>query len=156
MAAVDLAARAIDEVRKLHAFFVGWFRGETGAAFDFAACDAALAPDFRMITPDGAVHERAAVMERLRKARGSTAADFTIEILQPHVAWQAGDAVLLEFIERQYREGRRTSRRSTGLFTEEPGAPRGVVWRHLHETWMQSAERATDQMRPGTLPRRGE
>lgn len=134
MTARDLAERAVDEARALHAFFVAWFRAGAGA--DFARCEAALAPDFRMVTPDGRVHERAAVIDRLRSAAGTAADDFAIDILQPTVVWRAGDAVLLEFVERQYREGRTTSRRSTGLFTDQPGAPNGVVWRHLQETWV--------------------
>ena len=154
MAAVhDLAGKAIDETRQLHAFFTAWFRGVASPSADFATCEAVLAPDFRMVTPDGQIHDRAAVIERLRAARSSAAADFAIEILQPRVTWQSGDAVLLEFIERQYREGRTANRRSTGLFTEESAAPRGVVWRHLQETWVLSGEEDANQMRAGS-PRR--
>jgi hypothetical protein len=154
MAPVDLAGKAMDETRQLHAFFVVWFRGDAGPMADFATCEASLAPNFRMVTPDGRVHNRAAVIERLRSARASAAADFAIEILEPRAAWQSRDAVLLEFIERQYRDGRVTSRRSSGLFTEEPTAPRGVVWRHLQETWMQSGDEGNIQMRTGSPPRR--
>ena len=150
MGAADLADRAGSEVVRLHAFFGAWFRGE---AADFATCAAALAPDFRMITPDGAIHERAAVVARLVAARASASAGFAIEILEPHPAWQSADAVLLEFIERQYRDGRAASRRSTALFTDEPAAPRGVVWRHLQETWIKPADEEPIQMRTGT-PRR--
>lgn len=154
--ATDLASRAIDETRQLHAFFVAWFRGETGSDADFAPCEAALAADFRMVTPDGEAHDRAAVVERLRSAQGSAGTDFVIEIVEPRAAWQSSDAVLLEFIERQYRNGRTTSRRSSGLFTEEPAAPRGVVWRHLQETWMQTSAENEIQMRAGTPLRREE
>ncbi len=136
MAPGDRVARAIRETRDLHAFFVAWFRVAGGPAADFARCEAALAPDFRMVTPDGRVHDRAAVVDRLRAAKGSADPDFSIDILQPTAVWQTGDAVLLEFVEQQYRGGATTSRRSTGLFTDQPAAPNGVVWRHLQETWM--------------------
>jgi hypothetical protein len=135
MAAGDIAARAIGEVRELHAFFVAWFTGAAGA--DFQRCEAVLGPDFRMVTPDGRMHDRAAVLDRIRAARGSTASDFAIEILQPSIAWQSDNAVLLEFIEQQYRDGRSFSRCSAALFTDQPGAPNGVAWRHLQETWIQ-------------------
>ena len=154
MNAIDLSGRAVEEVQRLHAFFGAWFRGEPTVVAGFAACETALAPDFRMVTPDGEVHDRASVIARLRSARDSAPADFAIEILQPHVAWRSDDAVLLEFIERQYRDGRIDRRRSTGLFTEEPAAPHGIVWRHLHETWAASAGEDTHQMRAETLPRR--
>lgn len=132
----DRAGRAVAEVRALHAFFAAWFRGLPQETADFARFEAALAPDFRLIGPDGAVQERDAVIARVRALRASAAPDFAIEILQPEVVWQGADAVLLEFIERQYRADGDADRRSTGLFTDAPGAPHGVVWRHLQETWV--------------------
>jgi len=146
----DLAGKANREVEALHQFFVAWFLGEPA---DFTACEAAFAPDFRMVTPDGAVHERAAVVARLRAARASAPADFTIAIVEPRVAWQTADAVLLEYVERQYRDGRTSMRRASGLFTGETAAPRGVVWRHLQETWIAPGEDSI-QMRTATPPRR--
>ena len=138
MSRLDLAARAEDEVRALHAFFVAWFRDGSAGTADFVSCERAFAPDFRMVTPDGGSHDRAAVIGRLRAARGTVSGDFVITIHEPHPVWQAENAVLLEFVERQYRDGRTTSRRSVALFTHEAVAPRGVVWRHLQETWIQS------------------
>ena len=76
-------------------------------------------------------------MTRLLAARGSTSPDFTIETLDARAVWQAGDAALLEYVEQQYRDGRTTRRQSTALFTLAPSAPRGVVWRHLQETWIE-------------------
>jgi hypothetical protein len=128
----ELAKR---EVVALHEFFVGWFRGEL-AESAFASCEGAFAPDFRMVTPEGAVHDRAAVVERLRAARGRFPPDFSIEVIDPAPIWSADGAVLLEYVEQQYRDRRSTRRRSTALFTSEPSAPRGVYWRHLQETWI--------------------
>ena len=134
-----LAELARREVLALHAFFVAWFRpGPT--TLDFGPCDAAFAPDFRMVSPDGMVSDRAAVLQRLRQARGSQPADFAIAISGLEPLWQQGDAILLAYVEEQYRSGSITRRRSTALFTAEPSAPRGVVWRHLQETWMPVAD----------------
>jgi hypothetical protein len=80
-----------------------------------------------MITPDGAVHDRLSVVNRLRASRGSSGPDFSIEIVGLRAVWQRDDTVLLEFIEQQYRDGRITQRRSTGLLTGQPSAPRGVA-----------------------------
>lgn len=134
MSAASIAESASREVHELHGFFVGWFRGAAGEA-DFAACEAALAPDFRVVAPDGGVQDRATLIDRLKAARGSVSADFRIEIPELLVAWQTADAALIEYVERQYRDCRMTDRRSTALFTRHPAAPRGVVWRHLQETW---------------------
>jgi hypothetical protein len=133
-----LAELARREVLALHAFFVVWFRPGPAAA-DFGPCEAALALDFRMVSPDGMVSDRAAVLQRLRQARGSQPPDFAIAIAGIEPLWQQGDAVLLAYVEEQYRSGSTTRRRSTALFTAEPAAPRGVVWRHLQETWMPVA-----------------
>ena len=130
-----LADRAIDEVHALHTFFVGWLRAGAGHP-DFAELESALAPDFRMVTPDGLALDRPAVIASIRAAKGKRPTDFAIHILEPRPFLEAGEGVLLEFIEQQYRGGEITARRSTALFTSEDAAPRGVVWRHLHETWI--------------------
>jgi hypothetical protein len=127
---------AIDEVQALHAFFVDWLRA--GAPHpDFSELESALAPDFRMVTPEGLAKDRKAVVEGIREAKGTRPADFAIAILEPRPIYEAAEAVLLEFIEQQYRGGGTTRRLSTALFTPEESAPRGALWRHLHETWMQ-------------------
>lgn len=131
-----LTSKAIDEVRALHAFFADWFRA--GAMHpDFSELERVLAPDFRMVTPDGLVVDRKAVIEAVRQAEDTRPADFAIVILQPRPVHESRDAVLLEFIEQQYRDGGTTRRLSTALFTSQESAPRGVLWRHLHETWMR-------------------
>ena len=81
-----------------------------------------------MVTPDGGSHDRPAVIGPARAARGTVSGDFSIEILDPHPLWQAGDAVLLEYVEQQYRDGRTTgggrsrcSRASQGRRAESSG-----------------------------------
>lgn len=136
--ALDLAERAIADVHALHAFFVAWFGGD--GSMDFSTCERTLAPDFRLINPDGSTDDRRSIIERLKAARGSVPSGFTIEVRQPCTIWQSPDAVLLEYVEHQYRDGKTTDRLSTALFTPEPAAPNGVVWRHLQETWIVPAD----------------
>lgn len=134
--ALSLAALAEAEVVALHAFFVAWFAG--GEA-DFSACEGAFAADFRMVTPDGKTHERDEVLGLIRDARGGMTEGFDIRIGGLRAVWEGESAILLEYVEQQYRGGRTTQRRSTALFTRAPSAPRGVQWRHLQETWMEAA-----------------
>jgi len=94
-----------------------------------------------MIAPDGASRDRTAVMGFLA---GATApADFRIDILDLRTIWESESAVLLQYVEQQYRDGRTTRRRSSALFTADENAPLGVVWEYLHETWM-AAEPSSD------------
>ena len=130
---------AIDEVVALHAFFVAWLRAELSAA-EFRRCESALAADFRMITPDGRAHGRDAVIGRIRAARGTAGHSFGIRIVDPRTVWSDGNAILLEYVEEQYRDGRTTRRRSTGLLTRNSLAPNGIEWRHIQETWMDAAQ----------------
>jgi hypothetical protein len=126
----ELAAR---EVVALHEFFVVWFR--PGPAPDFRACEGAFHRDFRMITPEGRLLGRSEIIQGIQGARGALTASLTIDIRDIRTLWQEGDAALLAYIEQQYRDGRTTRRRSSALLLREPSAPRGILWRHLQETW---------------------
>lgn len=129
----DLAELAAREVVALHEFFVAWFR--PGPAPDFRACEGAFHPDFRMVTPEGRLLGRSEIIQGIQASRGRLAASLTIEILEIRTLWQEGDAALLAYIEQQYREGRTTRRRSSALLLRAASAPRGILWRHLQETW---------------------
>lgn len=131
----SLADPAWQEVVDLHAFFEAWLQSES--PMDFSEVEAAIGKDFRIISPDGTIEEREAVVSSIRNARGSRGPTFTIAVLDPRTIWAGEGAVLLEYTEQQYRDGRTTRRRSTALFLASPAAPRGVVWRHLQETWME-------------------
>lgn len=126
----ELAAR---EVVALHEFFMAWFR--PGPTPDFRACERAFHPDFRMITPAGRLLSRSEIIQGIQAARGALQESLTIDIRDIRTLWQEGDAALLAYIEQQYRDGRTTRRRSSALLLREPSAPRGILWRHLQETW---------------------
>jgi hypothetical protein len=88
-----------------------------------------------MITPEGQFVGREEIIQGIQAARGALAASLTIDIRDIRTLWQEGDAALLSYIEQQYRDGRTTRRRSSALLLREPSAPRGILWRHLQETW---------------------
>jgi hypothetical protein len=134
-----LAAAAAREIVERHAFFAAWFRGDAVAAY--GDWEAAFAADFRRIGPDGRVHDRPGTIAAIRGAHRSRAADFAIDILDVRTIWSSDDVVLLIYVERQYRDGDRTDRRSTALFVRDGRAPHGVCWRHLQETWVQAPGR---------------
>lgn len=130
-----LAAAAAREIAELHGVFVELF---CGRSHDFGRCAAAFSARFEMVTPDGKNHDRAGVLLALERAKAP--ADFRIEISNIRSIWEDQKSVLIQYVEQQYRDGKTSRRRSTALFEAEAKAPSGVVWRHLHETWMQDAE----------------
>jgi hypothetical protein len=138
-----LAARGEREVRAFHAFLDGWLSGRLPESEErFAAETAALAPAFRIVSPSGEERDRAAVVADLRASHGASGTGFAIRVERVRERWVApgGDACLLAYEERQETDGGETARASTVLFERAPGAPRGVAWLDLHETWLPGAE----------------
>jgi hypothetical protein len=134
-----LTDMARQEICALHDFFVHWFRpAGDNDHLDLSRCRNALGADFRQVAPDGTLLHRDALLTRLAQARGGRSADFRIEIADIDLIWEAGDAVLLVYTEKQYGQGQETQRRSTAFFTRSAAAPCGVIWRHLQETWLQA------------------
>ncbi|MEM8663899.1 MAG: hypothetical protein AAGF49_07225, partial [Pseudomonadota bacterium] len=132
MALVDSAIR---EVVERHDAFVTWFTGR-GDDSVYADMELVFAPGFVLISPDASVADRHAVMTMLAGARGARPADFEITVSDAKAMWSTADAVVIAYIEHQVLAGQRTKRQSTALFTREPAAPNGVVWQHVHETWI--------------------
>jgi hypothetical protein len=130
------------EVEDLHRFFEEWLRGEL-APPDFERCERAMAEGFELVRPDGVTLARDELLARLRAASGSRAGEeprlriwtesFRVDELAPGLAlaryeeWHDG------------RDGKR-GRMSTALLAEDAGAPRGILWRHVHETWLPRSE----------------
>ena len=132
-----LARAAVAEIEASHDFFVRWFLG-TATRDEFDLWLTTTHPEFRLTTPGGDMLDRAAIVPWIEGAFGSMTERFEIGIEDVELVHASGDAVLLIYVERQYRDGRITRRRSMALFLGDEAAPRGVVWRHLQETWMQT------------------
>lgn len=130
-----IAAAAAREIEELHAEFVELFCGRSR---DLKRCERAFSKHFEMVTPDGKNHDCKSVLIAIGKATAPP--DFRIEISDIRPLKEDKKSVLIHYVERQYRDGKTSRRRSTALFEAEVNAPCGVVWRHLHETWMQEAE----------------
>ena len=138
---VDLAIR---ECVELHAFFLAWLRphglSANGTKLDPQRFERAFDPAFRLVGPDGGVRDRAAIVGWLHDLKEGRGADFRMEVSDFRAVWQEGDAILLEYVETQYLQGKTTQRQSTALLKRAPEAPAGMIWVHLQETWLQAAE----------------
>lgn len=144
-----LVAAAIREIEASHDFFVRWFLG-TAEEAEFALWLRTTHPEFRLTTPGGAMLGCEAIVEWIGAARGSMRSRFEIAVEDIEPIHVGADAVLLIYVERQYRDGRTTRRQSMAFFLRDDSAPRGVVWRHLQETWLQAAEMEQPGPKPTT------
>ena len=141
-AAMDasLFARAGAEVVDLHRFFVDWFdKGRCDHAV-FNRFESVMGEGFSMVVPSGQLLDRDAVLAHVRASRATFDGDFAISIEDIRPGWQAGDVIVLTYVESQQRASKASRRRSSAVFTVNSSAPNGVEWRHLHETWLQVPE----------------
>jgi hypothetical protein len=131
---------AITEIIDLHRLFEGWLGGTWPATAEtFARAEAALAPGFTQIDPEGQWQQRDPLLAKLKAAHGvhRDAAPFLIEIRAASLRQEFGGAVCCTYEEHQRIRGVWSARISTALFVPEPAAPCGLVWLHLQETWIR-------------------
>ncbi len=131
------------EIKGLHTFFERWFLGSLPNNTEtFERCTEALGPGFELVTPGGRVLTRAEITAQVREAHGSRAATpggFRIWIEGFACRPLGGGRSLARYEEWHELEGARRGRLSTAVFRSEPGAPNGILWEHVHETWLPTA-----------------
>ena len=132
---MDLIARAQAEVVNRHHFFVEWFTGRASEA-ELEASLRAFAPDMVMIEPDANTIGTDEIMAMITNARGKRPADFEIRVELISARLIGSDIVAVVYDEHQVIDGVKSARRSSAVFSADPEAPEGMVWRHLQETWI--------------------
>jgi len=141
------------EIERLHAFFVRWFQGEADPD-EFERVERALAPGFERVSPDGDVHGRDVILERIREIYDRHD-EFDIEIRNVEQVRLGGDwnRTLVRYEEWQTSPEGSNGRLSSALFAPvESGTGDGdsadrqdsgvdcelsVRWEYLHETWLE-------------------
>ncbi len=135
------------EITGLHRFFVEWMTGALPRNRKaFARVADALVHGMTMITPQGEAMACPPLLTALEAAHGVfTPPDrtFRIWIENYDCRFVSGDLCLATYEEWQDRAGEVKGRLSTVLFRRREGAPGGVEWLHVHETWLpESAGRS--------------
>jgi len=135
-----MAQRVSSEVTSLHRFFAQWFSGSLPQNdVTFARLDRALAPTFELITPDGRLVPREMLVRGLEEShgkfeRGGPAFEIEVRDLESR---ELGDGLYLAtYQEWHHTEHESVGRLSSALFRVAPGAPNGLIWQHVHETWL--------------------
>lgn len=132
-----MESSVISEIQTLHQFFQDWFTGAVPATeVNFARATAVLHPQFTLISSDGRLSDRATVISWLREGYG-TRPDFQLWTEQIVLRQQSNDLALATYEEWQQTPGSQTVRLSSALFQHQLGAPHGIEWLHVHETWLR-------------------
>lgn len=123
------------EVRELHRFFQDWYRGKLDDEA-FRRFPGVMGEGFTIILPDASVLPRETIVEAVRSQKGSDAeAELWIENVR--VIHSESEFVVATYEEWQGREGRDArGRLSTVVFMRDEETPNGLIWRHVHETWL--------------------
>ncbi len=135
-----LARAAVREIDALHVFFAAWLGGSAPRdPTALSRLEAALAPGFSMVTPEGKRLARPAIIGWIADAhgaRGTPADPFRIWITDVELLHVDPPYILAGYVERQHAEGRDTARRASVLFRADPAGPNGLRWLAVHETWL--------------------
>lgn len=133
--------RVEQEIADLHSFLTDWLNGAMPAsAANFAAgLEARLHPGFVNIQPSGELLRRDDLLRQIRAGYGASP-DFKIKIraVRLHHALDQASTILATY--EEYQKGARNSARaenarlSSVLF--EDRSDEGLIWRHIHETWL--------------------
>jgi hypothetical protein len=132
----DVIESCRTEVLEFHRALEEWLRGDKPhTRAETARMERALAPGCVLIAPGGVLDSRDSLLSRLFLAHGS-APDMRIQVEDFAPVWAEGSMALVRYVEWRHFAGQTTGRYSTVLFRSERDAPAGVVWLHIHETWM--------------------
>lgn len=126
------------EVVELHEFLESWFSARLPASDEaFARFESVLAPRFTLVDPAGEVLDRSTVVEGVRGGHGrSTGEDLSIRIEKATVRHRSRAGCLVTYEEWHDAPTTSRGRLSSVLLVPRSGAPNGVEWLHLHETWL--------------------
>lgn len=130
------------EIESLHDFFVRWYRGDA-AGGDFARVEDALAPTFEIVTPDGEVHDRHAILSYIESSHDRyDGNEFDIHIRNVEPVAVREERALVRYEEWQEGPEGRNGRVSTAVFgpPRTEGGRQDTDWRYVHESWLEPPE----------------
>ena len=131
-----MITRIENEIIELHKFFQDWYNNQLAPTDEnFARCADVLAPDFSIIFPNGKRILRGPLLNGLRRAH-NTHTGMRIWIKNIQELHQIGDLIIATYEEWQEVEGKVTARLSSVLFQKSDSTSNGLLWLHVHETWI--------------------
>lgn len=95
----------------------------------------ALEKRFTFVTTSGQVLAREAIVGAVRESHGARPG-LRIRLREPRLVHSCKHHVVATYQEWQEAEGERTGRTSTVVLERKEEAPNGLVWIHVHETWI--------------------
>lgn len=120
------------EIVRFHDFFEDWYNGAEGRTIgEFSD---ALDSAFFIVSPDGVISNRDAVVSMVSSGRGSGPIEIRIENVQSRLAG-THELHVATYEEHQVRGGESSVMISTVGLVVDASCPGGLRWLFVHETW---------------------
>ncbi|HSR66969.1 MAG TPA: hypothetical protein VLU25_03420 [Acidobacteriota bacterium] len=129
------------EVEELHQFFQDWANSVLENSDEtFARFTSAMDDNFHIINPSGMAFPIEELAPALRQSYGSAPGGQARYWIENFRGTEVAPGVFLAVYEEwQNLDGRKSRGRvASALFRRTQGAPNGVRWLHVHETWLPS------------------
>lgn len=120
------------EIIELHEVFEMYFLGNST---DLSRVEAALADDFTFVGADANTTDRAGTIAAITAGHAHTES-LIIRTLDHKLVMETDEVLVAEYIEEHVLADRSNTRRSTVIFSTDSDAPNGLLWRRVHETWI--------------------
>ena len=132
------------EIVELHQFFEDWFNGRTKQTHEnLARFTEVTAEGFMLITPQGHLLERSTIIDAIYQMHGKRMEE-RLWIENVCLCHHYGSIILAIYEEWQESGSGINSRLSTVLFRQKSTTPNGLIWLHVHETWMPQQVHLSD------------
>jgi len=126
------------EIKRLHDFFVDWFNGVVPETEDqFKQFSTATSADFVIAHPSGELESIENLTSSLYNAYKKRLG-LDIKVKNMCIRHKMGDYYLATYEEWQLEKGDTEwgGRLSSVLLSRNKQAPAGLLWHHVHETWL--------------------
>lgn len=120
------------EIIELHDVFEAYFLGHHD---DVTRVEAVLADDFTFVGPDASSTDRAGTLAAIVAGHNHTAS-LEIRTVDHELVLESGGIICAQYIEEHHLADRVNRRLTTAIFSESVNAPNGLMWRRVHETWI--------------------
>lgn len=120
------------EIIELHDVFESYFLGTSD---ELSRVEAVLADDFTFIGPDAGSMDRSGTLAAIAAGHGHTES-LTVRTVDHQLIFESDAVTVAEYIEEHVLADRTNRRLSTVIFSKAPDAPNALVWRRVHETWI--------------------
>lgn len=134
----DATEACREEILELHRFFQDWVLGVLPNDDEaFARLTGVLTNGFAIVSPDGRIDRREALVEGIRARHGAERdRGYRIWIENVQLRTTKNQLHIVVYEEWQETEGSVKGRLSTAILIDRKGTPNGVAWMHVHETWL--------------------